>query len=295
MTSVHDVPKRRSDVGDRYRMTRIAFDVISAFGCLRAGGLPGPVIVKILAEHGYSDSSVHNQLVRMVHRGLLSSERIGRVSIYRLSDHIRGGFDDIAGDPEIPEYLGRFRTVVYSIPESARVLRDRLQYVARNLGYRQLRPGTLIGFVDGAKALDSLLPELEPPSWIEFAELTPANMDAARRMTSRAFDLVSAAELLPSLEARMNDLSGGGGAPGTGCPEMSLRAFFDLYFEAARSVMAHPVLPSELVEGTQPALRFRELMRRCNLEYYLRFDQQILETAAAAGPSFDLIEALPEK
>ena len=148
MTSVHDVPKRRTDVGDRYRMTRIAFDVISAFGCLQASGLPGPVIVNVLGEHGYSTSSVHNQLVRMVQRGIISSERFGRVSVYRLSEHVLSDFGDIAGDHVFPDYEGRFHTIVYSVPEAERGLRDRLQYIARSLGYRQLRPGILIGFAD---------------------------------------------------------------------------------------------------------------------------------------------------
>ncbi|WP_157689149.1 hypothetical protein [Brevibacterium siliguriense] len=42
-----------------------------------------------------------------------------------------------------------------------------------------------------------------------------------------------------------------------------------------------------------PAVRFCALMRQCNLEYHLRFDQQIRECAAASS-SFGLIEWLPE-
>ena len=108
MTGVHDHTKRREDVGDLYRLTRLAFDVISAFGCLRAQGLPGPVNVSVLAEHGYSSSSVHNQLVRMVQRNILVSERHGRVSIYGLSARILAGFMDIAGDRAEPTFDGRF-------------------------------------------------------------------------------------------------------------------------------------------------------------------------------------------
>ena len=294
MTSVHDVPKRRTDVGDRYRMTRIAFDVISAFGCLQASGLPGPVIVRVLAEHGYSSSSVHNQLVRMVQRGIISSERVGRVSVYRLSEHILSDFGDIAGDHVFPEYEGRFHTVVYSVPEAERGLRDRLQYIARSLGYRQLRPGILIGFADRSTHLTARLPEMPGSSWSEAGELTPDSIAAARRMTTRAFELDAAFAQLPPIEQRMNVLSSGGSAPGTGCPGLSLRGFFDLYFDVARAVMSHPLLPEALVEGSQPAVRFRALMQQCNLEYYLRFDQQIRECAGASS-SFDLIEWLPER
>lgn len=281
-------------MGDRYRLTRIAFDVIAAFGCLQARGLPGPVIVSILAEHGYSSSSVHNQLVRMVQRGILSSERLGRVSVYRLSERILAGFMDIGGEREAPQFHGQFHTVVYSIPESSRLLRDRFRYVAGMLGYRQLRPGILIAFADRSAELSAQLPVIERPSWREFATLDPGDVAAARRMTASAFDLESVAKLLPALESRIDALSHDGKAPGMGIPEMPLVKFFDLYFEIARAVMAHPMLPDVLVDDAQPAIRFRVLMDRCNLEYYLRFDQQILECAGASS-AFDLVEWMPQR
>ncbi|SDR82847.1 transcriptional regulator, PaaX family [Brevibacterium sandarakinum] len=292
MTGVHDHTKRTADVGDRYRLTRISFDVISAFGCLRAQGLPGPVIVGILDEHGYSSSSVHNQLVRMVHRNLLTSEKLGRVSIYRLSERILSGFMDIAGDREAPTYEGSFHSALYSIPETARTLRDRFQYVARMLGYRQLRPGVLLSFADLSHELATQLPAVVEAGWCEFATIRPEDIEAAKRMTSRAFDLEAASGQLPPLEDALAALSLNDTRPGLGQPEMSLVRFFDIYYQVAQAVMTHPILPAELVGPEQPALRFRTLMDRCNLEYYLRFDQQLLERAGSSS-TFDLIEWLP--
>lgn len=277
----------------RYRTKRVAFDVVSVFGCLQASGLPVPVIVSMLREHGYSSASVPNQLVRMVQRGIISSERIGRVSIYRLSDHILSDFGDIAGDHVFPEYQGRFHTIVYSLPEVERGLRDQLQYIARSLGYRQLRPGLLIGCADPSKLLSARLPHVPVPAWSEAGVLTPDSLAAARRMTNRAFELDAALAQLPPLEERMNALSSVGSAPGTGCAGLSLGSFFDLYYDVARAVMTHLLLPKALVDGTQTAVRFRALMRQRNLEYYLRFDQLIRECAGASS-SFELIEWLPE-
>lgn len=292
MTGVHNNTKRRADVDDRYRLTRIAFDVISAFGCLRAQGLPGPVIVAILAEHGYSSSSVHNQLVRMVHRKILSSERTGRVSVYRLSERILSGFMDIAGDREAPAFEGRFYAALYSIPESERMLRDRFQYTARMLGYRQLRPGLLLAFANRSHELSTQLPAVVAPGWAEFATIEPEDTEVARRMTWRAFDLEKAALELPPLDNELAALSLDGSQPGGGSPDMSLVKFFDIYYQVAQAVMTHPILPPDLVGPDQPAIRFRALMDRCNLEYYLRFDQQLLECAGASS-SFDLVEWLP--
>nr|WP_245395982.1 PaaX family transcriptional regulator [Brevibacterium permense] len=260
---------------------------------MQASGLPVPVIVSMLREHGYSSASVPNQLVRMVQRGIISSERIGRVSIYRLSDHILSDFGDIAGDHVFPEYQGRFHTIVYSLPEVERGLRDQLQYIARSLGYRQLRPGLLIGCADPSRLLSARLPHVPVPAWSEAGVLTPDSLAAARRMTNRAFELDAALAQLPPLEERMNALSSVGSAPGTGCAGLSLGSFFDLYYDVARAVMTHLLLPKALVDGTQTAVRFRALMRQRNLEYYLRFDQLIRECAGASS-SFELIELLPE-
>lgn len=292
MTGVQHDTKRRPDVGDRYRLTRSAFDVVSAFGCLRARALPGPVIVAVLAEHGYSSSSVHNQLVRMVNRGIITSRRHGRVGVYRLGEQLLSGFMDISGESRAPGYEGRLHAAAYSIPETERLLRDRFQYTARYLGYRQLRPGLMIGFADGSAQLHAQLPLVAAPSWFETFTIEPENVDSARRMTAQAFELAAALQELPGLEAQLSELSCGGAAPGGGVPEMSITKFFDLYFAVARAVLAHPILPTELVGADQPARRFRELMSRCNLEYLLRFDQRVLEIAGSSS-SFDLIEWLP--
>lgn len=294
MTGVHDHTKRRIDVVDRYRLTRIAFDVISAFGCLRAHGLPGPVIVGVLAEHGYSSSSVHNQLVRMVHRNILTKERLGRVSIYRLSSRMLSDFMDISGAREAPPFEGWFHCALYSIPESARMLRDRFQYIGRMLGYRQLRPGVLLSFVDHSHELTEQVPAVVAPGWCEFAKIAPEDIAAAKRMTSRAFDLEAAGFELPALESAVDALSLDGSHPGGGHPEMSPVKFFDIYFQVARAVMTHPILPPALVGPEQPALRLRDLMDRCNLEYYLRFDHQVRQCARSSS-TYELIEWLPKR
>ena len=123
--------------------------------------------------------------------------------------------------------------------------------------------------------------------------IEPPDIASAKRMTSRAFDVESATLELPPLESKLGALSQDGSRPGGGHPEMTLVKFFDICFQVARAVMTHPILPSELVGADQPAVRFRRLIDRCNLEYYLRFDQQIVERAGSSS-AFDFIEWLPD-
>ncbi|WP_227492814.1 hypothetical protein [Brevibacterium sp. CFH 10365] len=96
-----------------------------------------------------------------------------------------------------PTMGGHLHTIVYSVPEAERGLRDRLQYISRSLGFRQLRPGILIGFADRSTQLLARLPEIPGPGWSEAGVLTPDSIAAARRMTARAFELDAAfAQLL---------------------------------------------------------------------------------------------------
>lgn len=175
--------------------------------------------------------------------------------VYRLSAHILSGFADIAGDHVFPEYGGCFHTILYSVPEAARGVRARLQYNARSLGCGRLRPGIPVGFSDRTAQLDARLPAIDDPGCYATAVLTPESVEAARRMTSRAFSLDAALAQLPALEERKNALSANGSATGSGRVGLSLSTFFDLYVDVARDVMAHPLLPEVLVEGTQPAVR----------------------------------------
>src|SRR5699024_11530787 len=103
--------------------------------------------------------------------------------------------------------------------------------------------------------LDARLPGIDDPGCYATAVLTPESVEAARRMTSRAFNLDAALARLPALEERKNALSANGSATGSGRVGLSLSTFFELYVDVARDVMAHPLLPEVLVECTEPAVR----------------------------------------
>src|SRR5699024_8532410 len=81
------------------------------------------------------------------------------------------------------------------------------QYIARSLGCGRLRPGILVGFSDRTAQLDARLPAIDDPGCYATAVLTPESVEAARRMTSRAFSLDAALAQLPALEERKNALS----------------------------------------------------------------------------------------
>jgi phenylacetic acid degradation operon negative regulatory protein len=57
----------------------------------------------------------------------------------------------IRGSDQSPDWDGRFRSVIYDIPESRRRDRDALQDRASQVGFGMPRPGLLIGFREPAQ------------------------------------------------------------------------------------------------------------------------------------------------
>src|SRR5699024_10219315 len=161
------------------------------------------------------------------------------------------------GDHVFPEYGGCFHTILYSVPEAARGVRARLQDNAPSLGCGRLRPGIPVGFSDRTAQLDARLPGIDDPGCSATAVLTPESVEAARRLTARAFIRGAALATTPALEERKDALSANGSATGSGRVGPRLSTSIDLYVDVARDVMAHPLLPEVLVDGTQPAVRGR--------------------------------------
>ncbi len=55
------------------------------FGVARRTELPGPVLVRMLADLGVSDSAARTRLARLVARGSLRVTRRGRIADYRMA------------------------------------------------------------------------------------------------------------------------------------------------------------------------------------------------------------------
>jgi hypothetical protein len=158
----------------RYRLTRGAFDIVSAFGSLRAS-----VITAVLGLQGYQPSAVRNQITRLVQRGLLQRTKAGAATVYSLAEAIQHRFDMLSADAAAPPYSGRFEGVLFAVPESMRSLRDRIVYVSRFAGYRPLRPGVLIGFED---ATETLVAALAPELAVDHASYYDAFFEVSKRV-----------------------------------------------------------------------------------------------------------------
>ena len=280
----------------RYRLTRGAFDIVSVFGSLRASSLPGPVITAVLGMRGIKPSAVRNQVTRLTQRGLMHREKVGTASVYTLAESLQRGFSTLSGDAEAPSFTGTFHALIVAVPESRRSLRDRIVYIAQFAGYRQLRPGVLIGFEDAAGTLAAALAtEFEEAGgtrdahgaggvlW-ERCTLVPTDREQARRWAEIAFDVRGLHAELRTLEqiaARSTEQS------------VDLGAYYDGFFETSKRAMFLPSLPDELTPGLDARRRVAAVMASLVDLYAEKFAAEVVGTALSQ-PTSRLIRFLPD-
>lgn len=284
-------PKASFDREARYRVTRAAFDVVSVFPTLQAEAVPGPVFAAVLALHGYSESAVRNRLVRMVDQEQLVRESRGTTSLYRVAPALQRRLGEVRQGAVPPAWQGRFHALVFSIPESSRSLRDRVVYVARYHGYRQLRPGVFLAFDDHT---EGLLSRLEPlltadghalSEWAETCWMTPGNEAVARNWARRAFVADGMDEHICRLEARAQALP-------DGPPATFLPPYMDLLYDAMVSLHDVAPLPREFADLSDAGERIGALFRDLHLRYAQTAGGDVLEHALAV-PAARHIEFVP--
>lgn len=154
------------------------------FGAAESLALPGPVLVRVLAELGASPAAAKALLHRLVGWGLLDLTRHGRVGVYRLAGRLASGFESVTGHRVEQSWDGRFHVLLYAVPETERRRRDVLRTVAQAHGYRALRPGVLANPWDTSAAF---LDEVRVPGlvagWLEI------DRDEAAALVERAWGL----------------------------------------------------------------------------------------------------------
>jgi phenylacetic acid degradation operon negative regulatory protein len=167
--------------------------VAFAFGTARAyqgDAVPGPVLIRLLADLGISGPAARSLVLRMRREGWLTSERAGRQALYRLAPGTAAAQArverQLRGDR--PAWDGSFSGVLFQVPERHRSFRDRLRRSAQLLGYVTLRPGLLIAATDRYEELARLLPPQPAGSQVLRTRLAFSPADA-RSIVSELWDL----------------------------------------------------------------------------------------------------------
>lgn len=243
----------------RYRITRPAYDTVQVFGLLGAHELPGPIIIEVMRRLSYSESSTRNQLAKLTRRGVLTVRKVGRYSVYGISDVIREQFEKIAEIAPSRPFKGKFYAVIYSIPEAYREIRDRFIYYSAYFEYGQLRPGILINLADRSGELFGKMSPPSPECFTTTGVLVPPSLETARIWAERAFHTNRTRAMLGTLDQQLSGLerNHGGGAP-------LLTHLTDVLFSLGELSLRLPNIPSSLSRGDDARERVRLLRHRAH-------------------------------
>ncbi|OFO23580.1 hypothetical protein HMPREF3056_03805 [Corynebacterium sp. HMSC056F09] len=145
------------------------------------------MLTPILTGLGLSPAGARTYLSRMVRAGDLSSRRAGRCSVYSMVGDYLAEFRHL-GSPRDFQWEGAFHTVIFDIGEDRRAEKDAFLRAAHASGFRQLRPGVLVG----AHA---------PGEWAQKAFIGTWSVDAdtARDVIATAWDLEDSAARISAL------------------------------------------------------------------------------------------------
>jgi len=135
MRDTHDVKDRNSS-----RAASLIFTLYGDFGAACGGRLWVGSVVALMAEFGIAEQTVRQALSRMVAQAWLSRSRENGRACYGLTERGAQRIAQIA--PRIyeaaAEWDGRWRVVIYNIPERDRGRRDRLRKDLTLLGLAPL-------------------------------------------------------------------------------------------------------------------------------------------------------------
>lgn len=225
---------------------RVAF----CFGVARRAVLPGPVLVRMLADLDVGASAARTRLARLVRRGSLTTTRRGRIADYRLAGAFLAAYSRAELDTEGPApWNGEWHGLLVTVAERHRSYRDAFRRQAVLAGYGQLRPGLLVAPEDRTAPLVELLAAAPPDATVRRLLI---RMDAAagRAAAAEAWNL-------DELAATYRDLTGFVHAAlaenAAAAPSRTVLSAFAGVVEAAFGQLAgDPGLPAELLPSDWP-------------------------------------------
>jgi phenylacetic acid degradation operon negative regulatory protein len=264
----------------RYRWTPASIDVPFLLGAIGAAEAPGPALVALLGGLGRQESAARNLLTRMRELGALESERSGRTTLFRLAPSSLPRYREIEGTGGPEPWAGSFAALIYAVPESQRMLRDRLQHQARSAGYGQLRSGVLIATGDRWDRLRIAAAEFEGEAWIHRVQLTPSSRAEALSLAHTAWNL---AELDRAYRRALDSCARVEAVVQPGWPALRLwRELYDVFLAAQ---LQDPGLPPELLPRDWPAARFAAAQAEVNARIGRALQPWLRAVVAGADPA----------
>ncbi|RIH91204.1 Transcriptional repressor PaaX [Meiothermus granaticius NBRC 107808] len=220
----------------------------------------------------FSEPAVRAALSRSAKRGWIVPERVGRKAYYRLSARVAWQVQTVRsrlysyGSP----WDGRWRILVYAVPEAKRTVRDRFRNELVLLGFGTPTPGVWISPNASLEAAGNLIQFYGLEDYVELFQAERFSSTEPLRLIQKSFNLEEAQKRYRAFLAQPP------GEPQS--PEEAFVQLTGLIHEARKNLFLDPGLPPELTPpgflGVQAKERFLERYTRLSTAANPLLEQQ---------------------
>jgi phenylacetic acid degradation operon negative regulatory protein len=151
-------------------------------------------LVKLLALAGVSEPAVRTTVSRMVRRGWLESERVGKTSFYVFTSQARKLIEegalrifDFSAPPD--QWNGCWHLVTYSIPEAQRDARDQFRRELGWLGYGMLANAVWVSPYNQRAGVEELVTALGIKPHVQVFSAQLEGFISAEQVVARCWNL----------------------------------------------------------------------------------------------------------
>jgi phenylacetic acid degradation operon negative regulatory protein len=170
----------------------LVFDLFGDYVRYHGGDVRLRALSELMAAFGITPDTTRVVMQRLRREGWFASERIGRELAYHPTPKawalLDEGHERIFRRAERP-WSGVWHTVVFTVPESERVARDRLRRTLAWLGFGRLTPGVWLSPHERLDAVRRALREQGLDLDVTLATLRTEGLEADRAIAARCWDL----------------------------------------------------------------------------------------------------------
>ncbi len=149
-------------------------------------------LIRLLNEFGHNDQAVRAAISRMNKQGWVQAEKQGNKSYYSLTERGEVRMEEAANrifklKPE--QWDGKWRILMYSIPEEIRSIRDELRKELVWSGFGTLSTSTWISPNNLEKQVQSLIDKYDIKEYVDFFIAEHKGPNENQRLIEKSWDL----------------------------------------------------------------------------------------------------------
>lgn len=149
-------------------------------------------LIRLLEAFGHNEQAVRAAISRMGKQGWVKSTKIGNKSYYSLTEPGRARMEEASKriyKSSAPDWDGRWRILVYTIPEKKRRIRDELRKELTWSGFGPLTNSCWITPNPLEKEANRLIDKYGIHDYVSFFQATYAGMDEQKKMIDTCWNL----------------------------------------------------------------------------------------------------------